>query len=211
MAFNIASFNENINRHGVLAQNKFDVQIQDKIISPSTGITTLFSSLVTRMNLAQSEAVSIETALSIHKDRIENVRLPGVSIDTYDTRRYGVGPSIRTATNARFETFSISVMTDEKMHLHKFFYTWLSSIFDFAGSNQSETIPTYLVGYKENYATDITVNVYDNTGAKRSEYQFLDAFPVTLSDPSLAWNNNNSIHKFMVNFSYTHWKVQNFL
>jgi hypothetical protein len=96
------------------------------------------------------------------------------------------------------------------MKLHNFIYTWMRSIFDFTGISFNNSSPTYLTGYKDEYSTTITVGVFDNGGFLRSEYQFLEAFPVALSDPSLGWRDNNSLHRFMVNFSYTNWKVQNF-
>lgn len=216
MAFNIANFNENINRHGVLFQNKFEVQIQDRLVNTlnlETGQPenrTLFTLISARMGLNESEVQSFGTAISIHKERIDNCRLPGLVLDTYDTRRYGVGPSIRTATNIRFDTFSVAFLTDEQMKLHNFIYTWMRSIFDFTGTSFNNSSPTYLTGYKDEYSTTITVGVFDNGGFLRSEYQFLEAFPVALSDPSLGWRDNNSLHRFMVNFSYTNWKVQNF-
>lgn len=207
MAFNIQTFADNIASHGTLQTNKFEVRLYDKILPEGT--TTLFQYMKIYKGFDSFETNSFDQGYLIHPDRIESLRLPGMIVDTYETRRYGVGPVIRTGTNARFEPLSISVLTDRDFNIYKFFYTWLSMVFDFTGNVYRGTLPTYMSEYKDLYSTNINCNVYENTGEVKNVYQFREAFPVGISEPTLSWRDNNNLFKFDVTLSYTNWVIDN--
>lgn len=218
MAFNVQQFSDNLNRHGTLQTNKFEVIINDiaSFTVSNTGIrvnTTLFNRLKEDVRTDLDEKFSIDTALQIHKERIDSIRLPSVMIDTYETKRYGIGPNIKSATNVRFEPFSMSLLIDENFHLHKLFQKWLNMVFDFSGRIQTSgtqgLIPLYLSSYKRNYATEIDVKIYNNNGTVKALYKFYQAFPIGITNPSLSWRDNNSLFKFDISFAYTNWSISN--
>lgn len=209
MAFNIQTFADNISQYGTLQTNKFEVRIFPRNVGPS-GLIDIFEYMKTYKNLDEFERNSFETGYILHNNRIDSVKLPGIISDTIETRRYGVGPVIRTTTNVKFEPISISVISDKDFNLYKFFYTWFSTTFDFNGNSYRSSVPTYLTEYKEYYYTSLLVNVYDNVGeSPKNVYRFNEAFPTGLSEPSLSWSNNNSLYKFYVTFSYTNWEMNN--
>lgn len=212
MAFNVANFASNLGQHGILHANKFEVEIANKII-PSSGSTTIFDYMKSHNNLNAQNIQSFDGGLLIHRDRIESIKLPGLTVDTFQSRRYGVGPQISSGTNIRFDPISISVVADRDMKLYNFFYIWLSTVFSFDGnfnlSNNLSNNPSFTTEYKERYSTDISVKIFDTSGNVKSKYQFFDAFPTGLSDPSLSWGNTNTLYKFDVNFSYTNWTLTN--
>lgn len=187
MPFNVANFASNIGTYGTLQTNKFEVNIT----LPSFATAP--------------EQTLFRERLAILPKRIDSFKMPGLAIDTYETRRYGVGPTINAATNIRFEPFSLSVITDKDYDLYRLFYGWLNRIFDFGSGS-----PTYLTNYKkgnDGYATSVQVKVYESTGQLKATYNFFDAFPVGLTEPALSWRDNNTLHKFDVTFDYTNWEV----
>lgn len=211
MPFNVADFASNIGRYGTLQTNKFTVEIFDKVNAEGD---TVFLRLFRNSNLSQAETTSFIEGGIIHLKRIDSVKLPGATLDTFETRRYGVGPNIRVGTNVRFEPFSISVITDKNYNIYKYFYTWINGVFDFSGKGDQRSsgvnrFPSYLTSYKSDFACNIKVNVYESTGQLKAKYIFYDAFPIGITDPALSWRDNNTLHKFDMTFSYTNWEMNN--
>jgi hypothetical protein len=221
MAFNVADFASNIARYGTLQTNKFEVYIvrrqagaigiEGPGISENENVNSL--SGTSGGNLTSDESFSAETGWQIHRDRIESVKLPGVTIDTYESRRYGVGPNIKVGTNVRMEPFSISVITDKNYDIYKFFHVWINKVFDYSGrmhsSSQQGLNPSFLTTYKREYVSDVQVKMYENTGLHKNTYMFYRAFPIGITEPSLSWRDNNNIHRFDVTLAYDNWTINN--
>jgi hypothetical protein len=205
MAFNVADFASNISRYGTLQTNKFEVEFFNRISERGS----IIEEIISNAQLSEEESVSFVNGGLIHKERIDSVKMPGATIDTYESRRYGVGPNIKVGTNVRMEPFSISIITDKNYDLYKFFYTWMGTVFDFSGSAVSNRFPAFLTSYKREYAMDTEVSIYENNAEVKVKYKFFDSFPVGITEPSLSWRDNNSIHKFDVTFAYTNWQINN--
>lgn len=192
MAFNIQTFADNIATYGNLQTNKFEVRIP---------VPTLISQ------------GSIQSGvLSLRADRVD---MPGILFDSADVRRYGVGPQIKTPTNAtRFNEVTMSFVETRKGEIYTLFNDWLQTIVDFAGSAGSlSRSPTFLTGYKSEYAVDVQIKVFNNEGLNQNfqgapagpvlELNLIDAFPISLGDTNLSWSNNNELFRTNVVFAYT--------
>jgi hypothetical protein len=212
MAFNLADFSSNIGRHGILQTNKFEVDFQDRIRSEDP-YESVFTQIISNANLSDNEASSFVNGGLILKQRVESFKLPGAVIDTHGTRRYGIGPVIMTGTNVSMDPFSISVITDRDYNIYKFFNIWLDTVFNFSGltteNSPSNRNPTFLTTYKDDYAVDTEVKIFDNAGTVRVKYKFFDSFPISVSEPQLSWRDNNTIHRFDISFAYTNWQIDN--
>jgi hypothetical protein len=193
MAFNIQTFADNISTYGNIQTNKFEIRIP---------VPTLI-----RERSIQS------SVLSLRADRVD---MPGILFDSTDVRRYGVGPQIKTPTNAtRFNEVTMSFVETGKAEIYTLFNDWLQTIIDFAGSAGSlSRSPTFLTGYKSEYTVDILIKIFNNEGLNRNfqgapvgpvlELNLVDAFPLSLGDINLSWSNNNELFRTNVVFSYTH-------
>jgi hypothetical protein len=91
------------------------------------------------------------------------------------------------------------------MSIHKFFIAWFNYVFNGMSGSRGSSTSTFLSNYKQEYATDITVEVYKNISQASASYRFFDAFPISISEPTLSWNSNNTLYRFDVNFLYTNW------
>lgn len=190
MAFNIQNFADNLAAYGSLQTNKFDIRIP----LPATLVGVIAPEL-----------------LSFRADRVD---MPGLLFDSVDARRYGVGPVIKTPSNkSRFNEVSISFIETGSGEIHRTFYDWLQSIVDFGGSGGSlSRSPTFLTGYKRDYAVGMQIKVYNNSGTRQSasgrgpimELNMIDAFPISLGDNNLSWSNNNELFRTTVVFAYTY-------
>jgi hypothetical protein len=141
--------------------------------------------------------------------RSEQARIPGVTVVGSDNKRYGVGVNQKMPHNAQFTDISMTFLADQEGTIYRYFYSWINQIVDFNGSENYAGRPTYRVGYKDDYTTDIYIFVYDNYGNISKTITIIDAFPVSLNEISLDWNGSNTLMKINVNFSYREWTVDN--
>lgn len=203
MPFNIAEFSANISDYGVLQPNKYYVYfstpkgLYNSVISPTGNIL----GALTTNYLAQMRA--------------EQARLPGVNMLTIDNQRYGIGTVQKMPYGAQFTDTSFTFVMDRNGQLYQYFYAWLTEIVDFNGAGQVvngnqryvSSQPSYLMGYKDGYATDIYIVVFDNTGIPVKVITLYQAYPNSMNEISLDWNNQNSLMKLTVGFTFKEWSM----
>lgn len=205
MAFNIEEFNSSISNYGVLQPNKFLVYFA----TPRSLAGTFSNSGNPLFNLDTSYLMQM---------RAEQARIPGINIMTVDNNRYGLGVMQRMPFNAQFTDTSITFIADGKGEIYKYFYSWFTSIIDFNGSASSNMNgafmanpqPSYTMGYKDDYVTDIYILVFDNIGNLAKQIILYNAFPNTMNDINLDWGNTNSLMKITVGFTFKEWSMDVF-
>ena len=194
MAFNIQNFADNLSAYGSLQTNKFEVRIP--LPPPAAEILTF---------------------------RADRVDMPGVLFDAVDAKRYGVGPLIKTPSNtSRFNEVSVSFIETQQAEIYKIMSAWMQTIVDYGGvgAGSPGLLPTFLAGYKDSYATEIQIRVFNNTGASRNsvvrtgappqpiiQLNLIEAFPISLGDTNLSWSNNNELFRTTAVFAYTHHRL----
>lgn len=179
---NIREFASNIARYGTLPTNRYEVLINPPTFLIGDGTTSRL------------------------QYRAESVSIPGVTVDTADTRRWGIGPREKFGTNVNFSDIGISFLDEDGNNIHKYLYKWVNSIFRFASTNENAS-PTYYTEYKSSYATTITINVYNKTNDITESIELQEAFPTALSDVSLGWADNNQLFKVKASFAYSRWRL----
>jgi hypothetical protein len=182
MAYSVQDILGSINKSGWLPSNKFQVML----------------------NLPYSLQGSIDNLLLTF--RAEDCRLPGVSYMASDVNRYGVGPLQKMPYNVMFTDTSISFISDKNGSIYNCFYTWMNTIFNFSDLNKKNG--SYETEYKDNYTTDISITVYDNNGNQVQIVKFLDAFPISMNEIPLSWNQNSQLLKVTVGFSFREWTLE---
>jgi hypothetical protein len=181
MAFNIRDFSVNIGRYGTAPVNRFEVSIPVPEV--------IFRSFP-----------DISRVMSF---RAEKVNIPGIVLDSFESRRYGVGPSIKTATGiSRFNEIAIDFIDTSTLDMKKFFYLWMDHIVDISGEGPA---PTFLAAYKDEYAVDMQILVYNHSSLTPIyTLDIVQAFPTSMPDSSMAWSRTNELFKTSVVFSYKH-------
>ena len=179
--FNIAKFSSHLNQYGTIQTNKFLVEIPPpKILSGSSQVT------------------------EVMLNRANAVRIPGVNFDLQNTFRYGVGPQQKFPTNVNFSDVDITFVDTAKNDLWKQFTVWMNGIFDFTGSSGGSQA-SYQTEYKSYYETDVIIYVFDNEGIQRTAVVLKEAYPVSITDVSLSWGDNNKLYEFGTRFTYREW------
>ena len=191
--FNISGFKSNISDYGYLQTNKFIVA---------------FASPAIMNNITVSD-IPISQTEGLMQVRAEAVKIPGVTLVQNDVNRYGVGPLQKMPTNVNFTPNSITFVSDRNGEIYKYFYTWINSIYDFSGdaSGDTNTSASYSVAYKDDYVTDLHVYVYDNSGNMVKDIVMYKAYPESMNEVSLGWNDNSSLMKITVSMSFRDWAM----
>jgi len=178
--FNIADFSSNLNKFGTIQTNKFLIEIPaPEILGPTSLDRVIFY-------------------------RASNVRIPGVTFDFQRVFRYGVGPEQKFPTNVNFTDISINFIDTVNNDIWKRFAIWFNGIFDFTGRSGGSHA-SYKTEYKDYYATEVRIYVYDNEAILRNVVVLKDAFPTSLGDVNLSWSDNNKLYEFTVGFAFKEW------
>jgi hypothetical protein len=193
MAYSVRDIIDTVNKNGVLPTNKFLVRFAPPLVL---------------QNISIAGAATGETTKLIEL-RAEQAKIPGISIMSSDINRYGYGPPQKMPFNAQFTETSLTFLADKDGALHRFFYTWMRSIFDFAGVRDATNVePSYKTEYKDNYCTDLYVYVYDNWGKNVQNVVMKKAFPVSFNEVSLGWSQNNEVMKLSLGMTFRDWTLE---
>lgn len=201
MAFNIQDFSTNIKRYGTLQTNRYEV-----IFSPPDGLVSSFGRDTTEL-------------LTF---RAENIKMPGVSFANYESRRYGVGPTIKSPTNVQFSDIDVSFIETENQEVFDIFYKWSNLIVNYSNPLTAEPgllSQIYTTNYKDDFVSkNILIKIYNNSGTSKfvpnipptikptGIIELTDAFPTSISDSALSWSDNDSLFKVNVQIAYTNWR-----
>lgn len=92
----------------------------------------------------------------------KNVNLPGINLQTAETIRYGIGPSIRMPVRGSLNDISMTFLNDSKSNVYSFFFGWINSIYRQAQNNNAVpgSLLTYIHPFKKDYQTDVTLTSY---------------------------------------------------
>jgi len=179
--FNIAEFSSKINERGTIQNNKFLVKISKPI-----GYSPDFF-----LNPYKEEDLIF---------RATSIEIPGVSFEFSNSYRYGVGPQQKTPRNPNFNDISISFIEDKRNGVWKFFSSWINQIFNF------DTDRMYVARYKSEYISpNFEIEIFNNAGDPVTSVILTEAFPSSLGNVGLSWNDKNSLMMVKVGFSFTDW------
>ena len=75
------------------------------------------------------------------------------------------------------------------------------------GERYVSNAASYLMGYKDGYSTDINIVIYDNTGIPVKVVTLYEAYPNSMNEIPLDWNNQNSLMKVTIGFTFKEWSM----
>lgn len=168
--------------------------------------------------------------------RCHAAQIPGITLNTIDQPRIGIGPVENVASNLTIDDVTLTFLVDGQSKIHNLFYDWFNTIVNFQGSKGQSalyksynigrsTSAAYEVGYKDSYTTDILISVYDGVTPSGTSVdgqptptiasgnvpimniRAFKAFPKTLPSIDMDWNSNDEVVKMSVPFSITDFEV----
>lgn len=184
MAFNISRFKANLDRFGGPSRaNLFEVMI---IGAPVTG---------TSIN-AENVSFFCQTAV-----------IPSISVTATPYEAAGEMP-IAFPTGVTTQPFNAIFMMDSDHQVLQFFHRWIQQVVNYGtkGGPFSEVdgkLP-FEIGYKKQYSCRIVIRHYSTESSPGKFYEVIldNAYPVSIGDVDLAWEQNDSYLTLPVSFSY---------
>jgi hypothetical protein len=190
--FNISAFRSQIDSlGGVLRTNHFQVQI---------GVPPFL----------QSSVVNVETLSFFCKA----TTLPGIALVTKNVQRYGYGPLQKMPMGFENPEITLNFIADASGVILNFFNDWLRSAVEVSSDqgpnsppmsrpNNSAPMLPWFVNYKENYQTDIAINIFDSAGNVAYTVNLNEAFPVAVGDIYVDWGDEDHYMIVPVKFNFT--------
>lgn len=145
---------------------------------------------------------------------VEGVSHPGMNILTNDVSRYGYGPVERKPYIPNFTNLSLMVRSDHDAQVYHFVHDWQRCVLDFTAkegiSSRSGFLAKqtpYEIGYKDDYAVDVSLTMFADDGKPASKIVFREAFPTAVGQYALDWRSQGDYFKFPVQLTYYDWYV----
>lgn len=209
---NINSFRAHIGEHGVARNNRFVVSF-----TLPQAVTAWLQANDTRLGV---EALNM---------RAESVQLPGYSYLPFESPgRVGYGPTEVMPYAPLYDDITITFLPDSSMHLHKILWAWHNYIINTRNIGQTKfgsydtaidrTSPfrqaAYELTYKDKYAQDIDIHVYDELGGgtdsdngRRMTIRLYKAWPRVLPQIDLSWASESEPIRMAVPFNYVDFDI----
>jgi len=204
MAFNIDRFKSNIDAHGYLKPSHFEVGVQ-----VPNFMTGAFLNNNSRLN-------STNSLNDMLRYRIDQVKIPGASLMSAEVEVYGVGTKQKMPYNAFLHDTSFTVLIDKNSDLWHFWYNWTRYVNEFNGTEstgslfgEQSRIPSFNVRYKDDYSSTMQIIIYNQEGEVSSRVNLYEAFPSSVREIPLAWNDVGDLMRISVSITYANYSIEN--
>ena len=197
MSFNVGDFKAKISEFGGLAKvNKFAV-----LITPPRWTGEVSDGLTITPGSQANLRFLCDTTI-----------LPGKNLNTIDYMPQGFGAIHKTPIGITQDALTLTFLMDGNHLVMKFFQLWMQEIIN-TGSSFDGELASYKdrtdheISYKSNYTTTLIITFFSDDGGSQLEYHFKDAYPVQIGSVSLGWEQNDTIAKLPIEFTYSTYTV----
>jgi hypothetical protein len=174
------------------------------ISRPNRYIVTLFPPAVNNISINKftgimGEALGDGTVRATGL-RCESISFPGRSLNTTDEVNI-YGPNRKIVTGVSFGDISATFQCDETMREKLYFEAWQSL---------SHNPDTFTVGYYNNYVGSVEIAALSEDSNRHSGKTYgvklIEAFPVSILEQGLSYQNGATYQTITVNFAYRYWE-----
>ena len=116
------------------------------------------------------------------------------------------GRTVKIAGDRTFDTWTATFFNDKDFKIRTYFEKWLERI----NTHESNNAPLYIPSNSDNgYMATVKVKQMrkddKESGSVLRQYDLLPAFPTNVSQIDLAYDSNDQIEEFSVEFQYSYW------
>lgn len=146
---------------------------------------------------------------------IQDFTLPGYQLNFGNVHRYGYGPATQRPFGPNTNPVTLLLLADGNAETLSFWNDWLDLIIphntdpdkmNMAIRSTSTGDFMYLVSYKDQYETDVKLDIFDDYGDISAKYSLRQAYPSEVSPINMSWGAMNDIVQFQVTMQYTDWQ-----
>ena len=118
------------------------------------------------------------------------------------------GRTVKIAGDRTFDTWSATFFNDKDFKLRAFFEQWANSI----NTHEGNTAPLFTPNNSDGYMADLGVKQLEKDaseeGAILREYTLKYCFPTNVSSIDLAYDSNDQIEEFTVEWQYSYFTAE---
>ena len=134
----------------------------------------------------------------------KSAALPGSNLGVIDVPFRG--RTVKIAGDRTFDTWTVTFLNDADFKVRGYMERWLQAINAHEGNYSDLFVPDSTEGY----FADLKVKQLerDESSSILREYTIYGAFPTSVSQIDLAYDSNDQIEEFTVEFQLQYWKVE---
>ena len=136
----------------------------------------------------------------------KSTALPGSSLGSIDVPFRG--RTVKIVGDRTFDNWSATFFNDKEMKVRSKFEQWMENM----NTHEANTAPLFTPGSTAKYMVDIEVDQLEKdgttTGTALRSYKLWHAFPISISQIDLAYDSNDQIEEFTVEFQMSYWTVE---
>ena len=135
------------------------------------------------------------------KFRCISCSLPGKILNTTDRMTYG--PIRKIVTSALYQDVTFSFIVGDDKNELEYFNSWHSFIID---NGIIDRVQTHDVSYYDNYVGNIKITHLDKQNTHKYTISLIEAYPISVEEIPLSWDNNNEFIRVNVTVAYRDWQ-----
>jgi hypothetical protein len=117
------------------------------------------------------------------------------------------GRTVKISGDRTFDTWTATFFNDKDMKVRSYFEQWLESM----NTHNRNNAPKFIPNQSDGYMAEVRVKQLEKNATERGsilrEYTLMYAFPTNVSQIDLAYDSNDQVAEFSVEFQYSYWKV----
>ena len=139
----------------------------------------------------------LATGVAEFKFACKAAAIPAMAVGVVEVPYFG--RVVKVPGNKTFDNWNVTVINDENFQIRNGFEKWIAAMGTHVGNVNTSTNTNL-------YGTGV-VKQYPKTGgtAALAQYNFVNIFPVNMSEIALAWDSNDAIEEFTIEFAYDYW------
>ena len=118
------------------------------------------------------------------------------------------GRTVKIAGDRTFDTWTATFFNDKDFKLRSFFETWANQI----NTHEANTSPLFTPSQSDGYMADLEVKQLEKDGSESGstlrKYTLKYCFPTNVSPIDLAYDSNDQIEEFTVEWKYSYFTAE---
>ena len=139
----------------------------------------------------------------------DSTTLPGLSWQTDEIRMTGYGNIEKRPYASVFTEVPLTFFNDSDGRVLRFFHQWMQSVYNFnENTNPNATAKNLFnntFAYPQEYYGNVEIYHFDDSGVNIISYILVEAYPTEIGDIAMDWNQDSTLVKIPIRFSYTYW------
>lgn len=117
------------------------------------------------------------------------------------------GRTVKIAGDRTFDTWTATFINDKDFKIRQFMEKWMEAINAHDANTAQAVVPSNSAGYTGNIVVKQLERDNQPGASSLREYKLWDVFPTNISQIDLAYDSNDQIEDFTVEFQLQYWTV----